>query len=318
MLKIGMDLNRFILEEERKYPSATGSLSIALMSIETATKIIAAHTRMAGLADIFGKADKINVQGEEVQRLDEFSNSVLVRVLSDSGQFYAIASEEMDDPIYPEKGVDAKYIVAFDPLDGSTNIEVGINVGTIFSIYKRITGTMHDFIQGGCRQVAAGYVMYGSSCIFVYTTGSEVNGFTLDPSNGLFLLSHPNLKIPQKGKTYSVNESNSHGWPQKIRDYFDSLKDEGYTARFIGTMVGDVHRTLLKGGVFAYPADTKSKKGKLRLLYEVFPMSMIVRMAGGLATDGDGTICDIKPTEIHQRTPVFLGSQYEIEKFINM
>ncbi|MEO5358012.1 MAG: class 1 fructose-bisphosphatase [Nitrospirae bacterium YQR-1] len=318
MPEIGMDLNRFILEEERKFPSATGSLSIALTSLETSVKIIASHVRMAGLAEIFGKAQKTNIQGEEVQKLDEFSNNVLVRVLSDSGQFYAIASEELDDVIYPEKGKDGKYIIAFDPLDGSTNIEVNISIGTIFSIYKRDKGSEADFLCGGSLQIASGYAMYGSSSVFVYTTGMGLNGFTLDPSSGLFLLSHPGMRIPESGKTYSFNESNSQGWDDKMRSYLETLKSSGYTQRFIGTMVADVHRTLLKGGIFAYPADKKSTKGKLRVLYEVFPMCMMVEEAGGLAVDAAGKrILDIVPTEIHQRTPVFLGSRKEIEIFLN-
>ncbi|QWR76535.1 class 1 fructose-bisphosphatase [Candidatus Magnetomonas plexicatena] len=319
MPEIGMDLNRFILEEERKFPSATGSLSIALTSLETSVKIIASHVRMAGLAEIFGKAQKTNIQGEEVQKLDEFSNNVLVRVLSDSGQFYAIASEELDDVIYPEKGKDGKYIIAFDPLDGSTNIEVNISIGTIFSIYKRSKGTDADFMCGGTNQIAAGYAMYGSSSVFVYTTGMGLNGFTLDPSSGLFLLSHPSMRIPESGKIYSFNESNYPGWDDKTKKYLDTLKSSGYTQRFIGTMVADVHRTLLKGGVFAYPSDKKSKNGKLRILYEVFPMSMIVEESGGLAVDGKGDrILDIVPTEIHQRVPVFLGSRAEIEMFLSI
>jgi fructose-1,6-bisphosphatase I len=316
MPNIGIDLNRFILDEERKYPSATGSLSSALTAIETATKIIASHVRMAGLAEIFGKAGKTNIQGEEVQKLDEFANNVLLRILSDCGHFYAIASEELDDIALPELGSDGKYIVAFDPLDGSSNIEVNVTIGTIFSIYKRITGTMHDFYQGGRKQVAAGYVVYGSSSMFVYTTGTGLNGFTLDPSCGIFFLSHPQMKIPERGNIYSVNESNSADWDEATMRYFQSLKEDGYTARFSGTMVADVHRTLLKGGVFAYPANSKNKKGKLRALYEVLPMSMIVEQAGGRAVDGTQDAMDIKPTELHERTPVFLGGKSEVQRLM--
>ncbi len=312
MPEIGMDLNRFILEEERRFPDATGSLSMALMAIETAAKVIASHTRMAGLVDILGKADKVNVQGEEVQKLDEFSNEALITILGDSGQFYALASEEEDDPVFPEKGKNGKYIIAFDPLDGSTNIEVNVSIGTSFSIYKKLNGTVEDFLQGGDKQIAAGYVIYGSSTVFVYTTGSDVNGFTLDPSVGLFLLSHPSIKIPEKGKIYSVNESNAGGWDQKLRDYFESLKNSGYTSRLIGTMIADVHRTLLKGGIFAYPADEKNKNGKLRALYEVLPMGLLIEKAGGMATDGEKDILQVKPTDIHQRIPIFLGSKSEI------
>ncbi|MCI4625467.1 MAG: class 1 fructose-bisphosphatase [Candidatus Magnetoovum sp. WYHC-5] len=317
MADIGMDLNRFILEEERKYPNASGSLSIALMSVETAAKMITSHTRMAGLADILGKADKINIQGEEVQKLDEFANKVLIKVLSDSGQFYAIASEEEEEPIYPEKGKYGKYIIAFDPLDGSTNIEVNVSIGTIFAVYRRITGTINDFLQKGEDLIAAGYIIYGSSTMFIYTTGTGLNGFTLDPSAGLFLLSHNDMKMPQEGKIYSVNESNAAGWDEKTKRYFETLKTKGYTARFIGTMVADVHRTLLKGGIFAYPADHKSKRGKLRLLYEVLPMSLLMKQAGGLATDGTQDILTVKPSELHERSPIFMGSQKEIELLLN-
>ncbi|WP_457624749.1 class 1 fructose-bisphosphatase [Persephonella sp.] len=317
MAKIGIDLNRFILEEERKYPEATGSLSIALMAIESAAKIIASHVRMAGLADILGQAGKVNVQGEEVQKLDELSNEILIRHLSDSGQFYALASEELDEPIFPPQGVDANYVIAFDPLDGSSNIDVNVSIGTIFSIHRRVTGTADDFLQEGYKQVAAGYIIYGSSTMFVLTTGNGVNGFTLDPAVGMFLLSHPDMKIPEKGKIYSINEANAKKWtdPNLVK-YIETLKDEGYTTRYIGSMVADVHRTLIKGGMFGYPADRKNTSGKLRLLYEAAPMAFIIEQAGGKATDGKTDILQIKPTDIHQRTPVFLGSKKEINQLL--
>ncbi|WP_456384653.1 class 1 fructose-bisphosphatase [Persephonella sp.] len=317
MAKIGTDLNRFILEEERKYPEATGSLSIALMAIESAAKIIASHVRMAGLADILGQAGKVNVQGEEVQKLDELSNEILIRHLSDSGQFYALASEELDEPIFPPQGVDANYVIAFDPLDGSSNIDVNVSIGTIFSIHRRVTGTADDFLQEGYKQVAAGYIIYGSSTMFVLTTGNGVNGFTLDPAVGMFLLSHPDMKIPEKGKIYSINEANAKKWtdPNLVK-YIETLKDEGYTTRYIGSMVADVHRTLIKGGMFGYPADRKNTSGKLRLLYEAAPMAFIIEQAGGKATDGKTDILQIKPTDIHQRTPVFLGSKKEINQLL--
>ncbi|MBK3333311.1 class 1 fructose-bisphosphatase [Persephonella atlantica] len=317
MAKIGTDLNRFILEEERKHPEATGSLTIALTAIESATKIIASHVRMAGLADILGQAGKTNIQGEEVQKLDELSNEILIKHLSDSGQFYALASEELDEPIYPPQGADANYVIAFDPLDGSSNIDVNVSIGTIFSIHRRIKGTEEDFLQEGFKQVAAGYVIYGSSTMFVLTTGNGVNGFTLDPSVGMFLLSHPDMKIPEKGKIYSINEANAKKWTEpKIIDYIETLKDEGYTTRYIGSMVADVHRTLIKGGIFGYPADRKNTSGKLRLLYEASPMAFIIEQAGGKATDGKTDILSIKPTDIHQRTPVFLGSKKEINQLL--
>ena len=317
MAKIGMDLTRFILEEERKYPQATGSLSLALNTIASACKIIASHVRMAGLVDILGKAGKTNIQGEEVQKLDELSNEILIEHLSDCGEFYALASEELDEPIFPEKGKNGKYVISFDPLDGSSNIDVNVSIGTIFSIHKKVDGTVNDFLQEGYKQVAAGYVIYGSSTMLVYSTGNGVNGFTLDPSVGMFLLSHPDMKLPEKGKIYSINEANAKKWDiNGLKEYVETLKDEGYTVRYIGSMVADVHRTLIKGGIFAYPSDIKNKNGKLRLLYEASPMAFLIEQAGGKATDGKQDILKIKPTDIHQRTPVFLGSKKEIDQLL--
>jgi D-fructose 1,6-bisphosphatase (EC 3.1.3.11) len=319
MARIGMDLNSFILEQERLYPNATGSLSRALVAIESATKVIASHVRMAGLADILGMAGKKNIQGEEVQKLDELSNNLLIQYLSQSGEFFALASEELDEPIFPEEGKDAKYVIAFDPLDGSSNIDVNISIGTIFSIHRRVNSDVSDFLQEGYKQVAAGYVIYGSSTMLVLSTGNGVNGFTLDPAVGMYLLSHPNMKIPEKGKIYSINESNDKKWIDAgLKEYVESLKDEGYTSRYIGSMVADVHRTLIKGGIFAYPADVKNKNGKLRLLYEASPMAFLTVQAGGIATTGKEDILNIKPTDIHQRVPVFLGGKYEMEKLKSM
>jgi D-fructose 1,6-bisphosphatase (EC 3.1.3.11) len=319
MARIGMDLNSFILEQERLYPNATGSLSRALVAIESATKVIASHVRMAGLADILGMAGKKNIQGEEVQKLDELSNNLLIQYLSQSGEFFALASEELDEPIFPEEGKDAKYVIAFDPLDGSSNIDVNVSIGTIFSIHRRVNSDVSDFLQEGYKQVAAGYVIYGSSTMLVLSTGNGVNGFTLDPAVGMYLLSHPNMKIPEKGKIYSINESNDKKWIDAgLKEYVESLKDEGYTSRYIGSMVADVHRTLIKGGIFAYPADVKNKNGKLRLLYEASPMAFLTVQAGGIATTGKEDILNIKPTDIHQRVPVFLGGKYEMEKLKSM
>lgn len=317
MKRIGMDLNSFILNEERYHPNATGSLSRALVAIESAAKVIASHVRMAGLADILGKAGKTNIQGEEVQKLDELANQLMIEYLSVSGEFFALASEELDQPIFPEEGKDAKYIIAFDPLDGSSNIDVNVNIGTIFSIHKRVNSDISDFLQEGYKQVAAGYIIYGSSTMFVLSTGNGVNGFTLDPSVGMFLLSHPDMKIPEKGKIYSFNESNIKKWqPQSLVNFVETLKEEGYTSRYIGSMVADVHRTLIKGGIFAYPADTKNKNGKLRLLYEASPMAFLTVQAGGMATTGYEEILSIKPEDIHQRVPVFLGGKKEIQQMI--
>ncbi|MCX7760310.1 MAG: class 1 fructose-bisphosphatase [Hydrogenothermaceae bacterium] len=318
MKKLGMDLNSFILDQERRYPNATGSLSRALVAIESAVKVIASHVRMAGLVDILGKAGKTNIQGEEVQKLDELANNLMIEYLSSSGEFFALASEELDEPIFPEEGKDAKYVIAFDPLDGSSNIDVNVSIGTIFSIHKRVNSDSSDFLQEGYKQVAAGYVVYGSSTMFVISTGNGVNGFTLDPSVGMFLLSHQDIKLPEKGKIYSFNESNIKKWePQSLVSYVETLKEEGYTSRYIGSMVADVHRTLIKGGVFAYPADTKNKNGKLRLLYEASPMAFLITQAGGMATTGKEDILNIKPTDIHQRVPVFLGSKKEIQQLLS-
>ncbi len=315
-IKIGMDLNSFILEKGRERGS-TGALSLALMAIEAATKRITAHVRRAGISDILGKAGSINVQGEEVQKLDVLSNEIMIEHLSKCGQFYALASEELDEAIFPEEGKNGKYIIAFDPLDGSSNIDVNVSIGTIFSIHKKVNGTEEDFLQEGYKQVAAGYVIYGSSTMLVYSTGHGVNGFTLDPSVGMYLLSHPDIKLPEKGKIYSINESNYKKWIQPLQDYVDKLKGEGYTARYIGSMVADVHRTLIKGGMFGYPADSKNKQGKLRLLYEASPMAFLIEQAGGKATTGEMDILKVKPTNIHQRVPVFLGSNYEIDLLLD-
>ncbi len=317
MAEIGIDLNRFILEEERKHPHATGSLTLALTAIETGTKVIASHVRMAGLADVLGKAGKVNIQGEEVQKLDEISNEILIRHLTDSGQFYALISEEMDEPIFPEKGRDGKYVIAFDPLDGSSNIDVNVNIGTIFSIHRKINGDITDFFQEGYKQIAAGYVVYGSSTMFVYSTGNGINGFTLDPSVGMFLLSHPDMRIPEKGKIYSINEGNYSKWDDVLRRYVDSLKKNGFSSRYIGSMVADIHRTLIKGGIFAYPRDEKNKNGKLRLLYEVSPMAFLIEQAGGRATTGEKDMLKVKPESIHERVPVFLGSKGNIEELLS-
>ncbi|HIE58578.1 MAG TPA: class 1 fructose-bisphosphatase [Persephonella sp.] len=317
MAKIGTNLTRFILEEERKYPNATGSLSLALNTIASACKVIASHVRMAGLVDILGKAGKTNIQGEEVQKLDELSNEILIEYLSDCGEFYALASEELDEPIFPENGKNGKYIISFDPLDGSSNIDVNVSIGTIFSIHKKLEGNINDFLQEGYKQVAAGYVIYGSSTMLVYSTGNGVNGFTLDPSVGMFLLSHPNIKIPEKGKIYSINEANAKKWDKEgLKDFVENLKEEGYTSRYIGSMVADVHRTLIKGGIFAYPSDKKNKNGKLRLLYEASPMAFLIEQAGGKTTTGEENILKVKPSNIHQRVPVFLGSKKEVNQLL--
>ena len=316
MAQIGMDLNRFILEEERKHPNASGSLSLALIAIESASKIISSKVSKAGIANILGSTDDVNVTGDEVQKLDVIANNLMIQHLSDSGQFFALASEELDDPIFPAKGKDGEYVIAFDPLDGSSNIDVNVSIGTIFSIHKKIDGTVNDLLQEGSKQVAAGYVIYGSSTMLVYTTGNGVNGFTLDPSVGMYLLSHPDMKVPGKGKIYSINEAYTKKWDEKLINHLETYKEKGYSLRYIGSMVSDVHRTLIKGGIFAYPADSKNKSGKLRLLYEASPMAFLIENAGGRSSTGTGDTLKIKPESIHQRVPVYLGSKVDVEEML--
>lgn len=308
MARIGKDIHRFIMKEERRYAGATGSLSLALTALTNACKVIAAAVRKAGLADVLGKEGSVNVQGEEVQKLDTIANNLLLRHLAGSEQFYALLSEEWEEPVFPEQGKDGRYVIAFDPLDGSSNIDVNVSIGTIFSIHRRKEGTINDFLQKGSEQVAAGYVVYGSSVMLVYSTGNGVNGFTLDPSAGMFLLSHPDMQMPQETKIYSLNEAYSDRWSQGLREYVEQMKRQGFSSRYIGSMVADVHRTLVKGGLFAYPADSKSPNGKLRLLYEVAPLSFLIHQAGGKAVVDGADALDIRPTSLHQRVPVFMGS----------
>ena len=318
MENIGIELCRFILEEENRFPEASGSLTLGLQALASATKIIGAQARMAGLVNILGKDGRTNYHDEEVQKLDVYANDILIQYLSDSGQFFALASEENEDIIYPENGKKGNYIIAFDPLDGSSNIDVNVSIGTIFSIHEKINGTEEDFYQKGSKQIAAGYVIYGSSTMFVFSTGSGVNGFTLDPSVGLFLLSHPNIKTPVTGEIYSINEGNTNSWRPEIKNYINSLKLKGKKSRYIGSMVSDVHRTLIKGGFFAYPADEKNTQGKLRLLYEASPMAFLCQEAGAKASTGKENILDLTPNHIHQTCPVFLGSSNEVDEMLEL
>lgn len=320
MMKIekGIDLSRFILEEEKKYPKASGTLSRILISIENASKVISSHIRKAGLVDVLGKVGRINVQGEEVQKLDELANNWLVEHLASTGDFYAVVSEEMEKPFFPKNGKDGKYVISLDPLDGSSNVDVNISVGTIFSIYKRISDDESSFLQEGRKQVAAGYVIYGSSTMLVFSTGKGVNGFTLDPGVGSYILSHPDIKIPVRGKIYAFNESNYKRWSDNIRRYVDSVKEKGYTQRYVASMIADVHRTLLKGGIFAYPADSVNKNGKIRILYEANPLGFLVEQSGGIASNANLSILDVKPEALHQRTPIFMGSKADMEEFLSI
>ncbi len=316
-------IERFILDQEELHPEATGELSNLLYDIALAAKIINSHVRMAGLADILGTSGLINVQGEVVQKLDEFANDTMKHALLKTGRVCLIGSEEDPEPIPTPPGQAAgKYVVLYDPLDGSSNIDVNVSIGTIFSIHKRITpdggpGTLTDCLQVGRDQVAAGYILYGSSTIMVYTTGQGVHGFTYDPSIGEFLLSHPSITTPPVGKYYSVNESYFPRWTPYVQGVIKCYKglDCGFEAkncRYIGSLVADFHRNLIAGGVFCYPADTKSPRGKLRLLYECSPLALICGQAGGYASDGCTPILDVVPTELHQRTPLFIGSRDDV------
>ncbi|MDD9934354.1 MAG: class 1 fructose-bisphosphatase [Myxococcales bacterium] len=320
----GWTLERHILEQQRTVEGATGEFTKLFQQLALAGKIIASRVNQAGLVDVLGVTGETNVQGEQVQKLDEFANQALIRVLEAGGQVCLMASEEVEDPIpIPTKFPRGKYVLMFDPLDGSSNIDVNISIGTIFSVHQRVTDSdaepaLSDCLQPGYKQVAAGYIIYGSSTMFVYTTGQSVHGFTLDPTVGEFFLSHPNIQMPKRGKIYSVNEGNAAKWSDDVRAWVDDFKisdeDRGrpYSGRYIGTLVADFHRTLLKGGIFGYPADNKNPNGKLRLLYEGAPMAMIAKAAGGDASTGTQKILDITPTELHQRVPLYIGSADDV------
>jgi fructose-1,6-bisphosphatase I len=316
-------IERFIIEEERQVPAATGELSGVLYDIALAAKMIANKVRMAGLADILGSHGEENVQGEVQQKLDVFANETIIKAMDHTGRLCGMASEENGEIIpIPEKFRCGKYCLMFDPLDGSSNIDVNVPVGTIFSIVaktsKGTNATLEDFLQPGARQVAAGYVIYGSSTMMVYTTGRGVHGFTLDPSIGEFLLSHPDIRMPAAGRYLSVNDSYEQQWAAPVKSLMRQLRGlEGdrkpLNVRYVGSLVADVHRNLLGGGIFAYPANTKSPSGKLRLLYEANPLAFLVEQAGGGAIDGSRRIMDIVPTELHQRVPLFIGSRNDVD-----
>jgi fructose-1,6-bisphosphatase I len=315
-------IERYIIEQEHLYPDATGELSGLLYDIALAAKMIANKVRMAGLADIIGATETENVQGEIQQKLDVLANDMIIKALDHSGRLCAMASEEEPDIIQiPDNFRCGKYCLLFDPLDGSSNIDVNVPVGTIFSVLRKITrgprGEMEDMLQPGRRQVAAGYVIYGSSTMMVYTTGQGVHGFTLDPQIGEFLLSHPNIHIPERGRYLSVNDSYEQVWEEDVRALMrryrglDGQRDP-MSVRYVGSLVADFHRNLLGGGLFAYPANAKNPRGKLRLLYEANPLAFIVEQAGGLASNGNIRILDVEPTELHQRTPLFIGSKSDV------
>ncbi len=323
-----ISLSQFIADQQNKFPDASGDLSKIFRDFKFAAKIVNRDVRKAGLVDVLGAFGTVNVQGEEVQKLDIIANEEFKSSLTLGGDCCAIISEEEEDihQIETTLNQDSKYIIAIDPLDGSSNIDVNASIGTIFSVYQRqspVGGpvTMEDVLQKGINQVAAGYIIYGSSTMLVFTTGQGVNAFTLDSSIGVFCLSHPNIKIPSKGNIYSVNEGNYDQFDQNIKDYIDycrnSIDKKAYSARYIGSMVADFHRNLLKGGIFMYPSTTDSPNGKLRLMFESNPMAFITEQAGGIATTGKGRILELEPTEIHQRNPVIMGSSGMVKKALS-
>ena len=316
-----LTLDEFTIQQYRNYPGATGELSNLLRDIGLAAKRVNVEVNKAGLVDILGDAGSVNVQGEEVKKLDVFANNQFTGVLKHGISCAGIASEELDDIVVFDDDVsnESKYVCLYDPLDGSANIDVNVSIGTIFAVFRRVTERgspcgLEDFLQPGHKMVAAGYIIYGSSTMMVYATRRGVNGFTLDPSIGEFTLSHPDIKCPDKGKIYSVNHGNFFQYDEGVRKYINrcqnktSIDDGPYTQRYIGSMVADVHRNLIKGGIFMYPGTTDKPKGKLRLLYECNPFAFIVEVAGGRATNGKERILDVKPTELHQRSPFFVGS----------
>ncbi len=321
-------LNEFIIERQSDFPYAKGELSRLLSHIGVAAKVVNREVNKAGLVDILGEAGSNNIHGEGQKKLDIYADEKFINSLKASGECCGIASEENQHMVTFEEEIprNGKYIVAIDPLDGSSNIDVNISIGSIFSIYRRISPTGHiatieDFMQAGSRQVAAGYILYGSSTMMVYTTGKGVNGFTLDPSIGEFCLSHPDINIPVSGNIYSINEGNYLKFPEGVKKYIKYCQEEDiqtgrpYTSRYIGSLVADFHRNLLKGGIFIYPETAENPNGKLRLLYECKPMAMIIEQAGGRASDGKGNrILDIHPNSLHQKVPFFAGSRNMVNK----
>jgi len=313
-------LARHSVSEQLKNKDATGDMTILLNSIQLGCKFVATTVRKAGLIHLTGLAGSSNVQGEDQKKLDILANEIFINALKSSGKVAVLVSEEDEEAIFIDEGLRGKYCVVFDPLDGSSNIDAGVSIGTIFGIYKikeGSTGQLSDVLRPGREMVCAGYCMYGSSCNLVISTGNGVDGFTLDPAIGEFVLTHPGIKMPKRGKIYSVNEGNSIYWDKPCQELFHSLKNppagkSPYSARYIGSMVADVHRTLLYGGLFAYPADLKSKSGKLRVLYECFPMAYIMEQAGGKASTGTARMLDMVPKGIHDRLGIFLGSADDV------
>ena len=326
MAKKNQTLGEFIIENQGEFQYSSGELSRLINSIRLAAKVVNHEVNKAGLVDILGNAGETNIQGESQQKLDVYANEVFIKTLTNREIVCGIASEEEDDFI-TIKGRnqlnDNKYVVLIDPLDGSSNIDVNVSVGTIFSIYRRVTPsgtpvTIEDFLQPGNKQVAAGYIVYGTSTMIVYSTGFGVNGFTLNPAIGTYYLSHPNMKFPETGIIYSVNEGNYIHFPQGVKNYIKYCQleegDRPYTSRYIGSLVSDFHRNMIKGGIYIYPNTSKNPEGKLRLLYECNPMAYIAEQAGGSASNGFERILDIQPTKLHQRVPFFCGSKLMVQK----
>ncbi len=317
-----VSVQQHIMEQQETHPDASGQFSWLLSGVIQATKIIAAKVRRAGLADILGSTGGQNVQGEVVQRLDVFANDLLINSLAYRGNAGILASEENEEPVVIHASSEyGKYIVLFDPLDGSSNIDVNVSIGTIFSILHRPPGDkteidpVAEILQPGTKQIGAGYVIYGPSTVLVYTTGSGVHMFTLEPSSGTYMLHREHVRMPEGGNIYSVNEANSATFPKPVQDYLAEVKASttpAYTSRYVGSFVSDFHRTLLKGGIFMYPATTAAPNGKLRLMYECNPMALIAEQAGGMAVDGRGRILEIDPKTLHQRSPLFIGSKREV------
>ncbi len=319
-----MTLERHIIEGERRHPGATGAFTGLLSDLSLAAKVVWKEVTKAGLVDILGSTNEENVHGEVRKKLDVYANETIYRSMDHGGHLCAMASEESGGLLkIPDEYPKGKYVMLFDPLDGSANIDANITIGTIFAIFRRKSesgdGTMEDLLQPGNQLAAAGYILYGSSTMFVYSTGNGVHGFTLDPSVGEFLLSNENMRIPEKGKEYSVNEGNYNKWDKKVQRIFDYFKEidpetkRPYSLRYIGTLVADFHRIMLYGGFFAYPPDKKNTEGKLRLTYECIPLSFLAEQAGGKAVDGTMRLLDKTPTDIHQRTPIYIGSKNDIE-----
>ena len=321
-MDLGTEFTQFATEQQRRHPDAAGDFTELVGHLLSAAKIINKEVNKAGLADLSGSTGRANVHGEQVQKLDEFANTVIMRTTEHTGHLAGLASEELDE-IYPIPGEHPRgdYILLVDPVDGSSNIDVNVSIGTIFSIYRRTDSgpaKLSEFLRKGSEQVVAGYVIYGPSTMLVYTSGQGVHAFTLDPDSGEFLLSHPSIRTPSRGQVYSVNEGSYAGWHPGVQRYIDHLKQSDlphpYSARYIGSLVADFHRNLLKGGIFLYPDHAKAPEGKLRLLYEASPLAFIVEQAGGLASTGGSRVLDVQPTQLHQKTPLIIGSREDVEE----